>query len=243
MLLFGGKVATTYFFSTSGGETESIADWGGRPDAVPRLGRRPVRRHLAVPRLGPGAGDGQDDRQDAEGAGGDHGRDDDARTAPDGSARSTSSRRRSRRCRATPPFRPARCRPRSGCARRGSPSACSRSSPRSRAHRSPYGSSIALTGLVRGVAGVTLEQRVSGGSWQPVGPVPAEDGTLQLTEQPTITTDYRLATTTAAAAYVRVRVTPAVTLGADAHGRYRRRAPSSPSCRARPCRCSSRAPI
>ena len=33
-------------------------------------------------------------------------------------------------------------------------------------------------------------------------------------EQPTITTDYRLATATAAAAYVRVRVTPSVTLTA-----------------------------
>ena len=78
-----------------------------------------------------------------------------------------------------------------------------------------YGSSIALTGLVSGIDDVTLEQRPSAGSWQPIGPiVPAEDGTLQLTEQPTITTDYRLATPTAAAAYVRVKVTPVVSLAA-----------------------------
>ena len=78
-----------------------------------------------------------------------------------------------------------------------------------------YGSSIALTGLVRGVDGVTLEQRASAGSWQSIGPIlPAADGTLQLTEQPTITTDYRLATPAAAAAYVRVKVTPVVTLAA-----------------------------
>jgi stage II sporulation protein D len=77
----------------------------------------------------------------------------------------------------------------------------------------PFGSSIALTGLVRGVDDVTLEQRTSAGPWQSVGPiVPAADGTVQLTEQPTITTDYRLATPVAAAAYVRVKVTPAVTL-------------------------------
>jgi len=77
----------------------------------------------------------------------------------------------------------------------------------------PYGSSIQLTGLVRGVAGVSLEARPVAGTWQPVGPIAtAADGTVQLTEQPQITTDYRLATASAAAAYVRVKVTPAVQL-------------------------------
>jgi hypothetical protein len=42
------------------------------------------------------------------------------------------------------------------------------------------------------------------------------DGTVQLTETPTITTDYRLATTQAAAAYVRIKVMPVVTLTAPA---------------------------
>jgi stage II sporulation protein D len=77
----------------------------------------------------------------------------------------------------------------------------------------PYGSSVQLTGLVRGVAGVSLEARPVAGTWQPVGPItPAADGTVQLTEQPQITTDYRLATSSAAAAYVRIKVTPAVQL-------------------------------
>src|SRR3954453_4635878 len=31
VLLYGGKVATTFFFSTSGGQTESSADWTGTP--------------------------------------------------------------------------------------------------------------------------------------------------------------------------------------------------------------------
>jgi stage II sporulation protein D len=76
-----------------------------------------------------------------------------------------------------------------------------------------YGSPLTLFGLVRGVDGaVTLEQRPSGGDWQPVGPVPA--GTLKLTQRPTITTDYRLATPTASGAFVRVRVAPSVTLTA-----------------------------
>ncbi|HXY80599.1 MAG TPA: SpoIID/LytB domain-containing protein [Gaiellaceae bacterium] len=80
-----------------------------------------------------------------------------------------------------------------------------------------YGSSIALTGLVQGVDGVMLEQRTPAGPWQSIGPVvPAADGTVQLTEQPTATTDYRLATAAAAAAYVRVKVTPVVTLATTA---------------------------
>src|SRR5207248_8494373 len=53
-----------------------------------------------------------------------------------------------------------------------------------------YGAPLTLAGLVRGVAGVTLEQRQSGGTWEAVGPVGV--GTLKLTQRPTVTTDYRL---------------------------------------------------
>ena len=77
----------------------------------------------------------------------------------------------------------------------------------------PYGSSVTLSGVIRGLGGVSLEQRLNAGSWQPVSPIAAQaDGTLQVTETPTITTDYRLATTQAAAAYVRIKVVPVVTL-------------------------------
>jgi hypothetical protein len=41
-----------------------------------------------------------------------------------------------------------------------------------------------------------------------VGPVAS--GLLKLTQRPAITTDYRLATSTAAAAFVRIRVAPAI---------------------------------
>jgi hypothetical protein len=58
------------------------------------------------------------------------------------------------------------------------------------------------------VPSVTLEQRPIGGTWQPVAPVAS--GLLNLTQRPTITTDYRLATGTAAAAFVRIRVAPAI---------------------------------
>jgi SpoIID/LytB domain protein len=83
----------------------------------------------------------------------------------------------------------------------------------------PYGSSITLTGMIRGVDGVSLEQRQSGGTWQLVGPVtPAGDGTVVLPEAPSITTDYRLATPSAAVGYVRVRVMPVVEIAAPTPG-------------------------
>lgn len=76
----------------------------------------------------------------------------------------------------------------------------------------PYGSSITLTGLIRGIAGVSLEQRVYGGAWTLVGPVtPAADGSVLLPESPQVTTDYRLALPSTAVGYVRVQVAPVVT--------------------------------
>jgi stage II sporulation protein D len=77
----------------------------------------------------------------------------------------------------------------------------------------PYGTPVTLTGLVRGVTGVSLEERPYGGAWGLVGPVtPAADGSLLLPETPTVTTDYRLATPQAAVGYVRVQVAPTVQL-------------------------------
>lgn len=216
VLLFAGKVATTYFFSTSGGETASIADaWGVAPlpylvsvadpyDAISPYhdwGPVPVTAKTIAKTLKvPGAIMA-------------------ASTTLNGSGRVSALDLLTQT-----PVSPA---PSDMTVPAGKVQAAlglrstwfdvgvlSLVAP---VPSTPiaYGSSIALTGLVRGVEDVTLEQRVSAGSWQPVGPiVPAEDGTLQLTEQPTITTDYRLATTTAAAAYVRVKVTPVVTLGA-----------------------------
>ena len=72
-----------------------------------------------------------------------------------------------------------------------------------------YGSSIQLSGKIRGLSGVALEERVAPGPWFSAGTVsPATDGTVQLTEAPSVTTDYRFATPSAAAAYVRIRVAP-----------------------------------
>jgi hypothetical protein len=83
----------------------------------------------------------------------------------------------------------------------------------------PFGSPVTLTGLVRGIADVSLEQRAFGGSWTLVGPVtPAPDGSLLLPEAPLVTTDYRLATPTAAVGYVRVKVAPLVQLSTPTPG-------------------------
>jgi stage II sporulation protein D len=72
-----------------------------------------------------------------------------------------------------------------------------------------YGSSVQLSGKIRGLDGVALEQRIAPGSWFSAGTVaPAADGSVQLVETPAVTTDYRLATSQAAAAYVRIRVAP-----------------------------------
>jgi hypothetical protein len=72
----------------------------------------------------------------------------------------------------------------------------------------PYGSQVTLSSTIRGVSGAALEQRTSGSTWQTVGPV--SPGAVKLTQKPAITTDYRLATPAAAAAYVRIRVAPLV---------------------------------
>ena len=73
-----------------------------------------------------------------------------------------------------------------------------------------YGSPVTLGGTIRGLTGVTLEQRAPGGTWQAIGPVAS--GAVKLTQRPTVTTDYRLATSTAAAGSVRIRVAPVVTV-------------------------------
>ncbi|MBX5474283.1 MAG: SpoIID/LytB domain-containing protein [Thermoleophilia bacterium] len=79
----------------------------------------------------------------------------------------------------------------------------------------PYGTQVTLSGLIRGVDGVVVEQRSFGAGWTDVAAAsPDETGAVTLVERPTITTDYRLATARAAAAYVRIRVTPRVQLAA-----------------------------
>lgn len=70
------------------------------------------------------------------------------------------------------------------------------------------GTTVTLTGTVRGVKKVVLEQRPAGGAWaalESVTPDP-HTGAISLDVTPTSTTEYRLATTAAAAASIRITV-------------------------------------
>jgi hypothetical protein len=69
---------------------------------------------------------------------------------------------------------------------------------------------VTLSSIVRGLQGVTLEQRLAGGTWEPLRTVAT--GSVKITASPTATTDYRLATTTVAAGSIRIRVMPVVTV-------------------------------
>src|SRR5439155_655664 len=56
----------------------------------------------------------------------------------------------------------------------------------------PYGGPGTLTGTVRGVGSVTLEQRLAGGAWQTVAPItPGGDGSFTISVRPSTTTQYR----------------------------------------------------
>ena len=78
-----------------------------------------------------------------------------------------------------------------------------------------YGSSVDLSGVARGVAAPTLQQRLAGGLWEPVGAVmPDGSGAFQLTETPETSTDYRLVAGKANGPSLHVGVAPLVTLAA-----------------------------
>ena len=209
VLLFGTQVATTYFSSTSGGQTESSADWLGVP--MPYLvsvpdpyddispyhdwGPVPVTARAAAKKLAV-KGPITDVATTTDAAG---------RVATiDLTAASTDV-----------PVPAAKARAALGLRSTWFDVGLLGLAVPAPAAPIPYGATVTLTGTIRGLAGVWLEQRTAGGSWQAIGPVaPASGDTLTLAESPSITTDYRLATETAAAAYVRIRVAPVVTIAA-----------------------------
>ena len=204
VLFYGGAIATTYFSSTSGGKTESSQDWTGTarpylvsvPDPYDDMspyhtwGPVPVTAQSVVKALKL------------------NGTILDATTVPNAAGRVA-------QLNLVMPFEAV---PVSGTKLRaalGLRSTWFTVGVLSLAAPSPntpvaYGSPVTLGGMVRGLAAVTLEQRTPGGTREAVGPVPA--GALKLTQNPAITTDYRLATATAAAGAVRIRVAPVVTV-------------------------------
>jgi stage II sporulation protein D len=206
--LYGGKVATTYFFSSSGGETESISDAWGAP-ALPYLVAVPDPWDVLSPYhdWGPVPVSALTLERALKLTGAPL---TDLRTTLDHAGRVASLT-----------FVPTLASV-TGSKLRGAIGLRSTWFDVSSLALEPvptapiaYGSGVTLTGSVRGVTGVSLEQRVPGGSWHLVGPVTAAaDGSVLLPEAPTVTTDYRLATPAAAVGYVRVRVAPAVSLSA-----------------------------
>ncbi len=75
-----------------------------------------------------------------------------------------------------------------------------------------YGSSVDLSGVARGVTAPTLQARTTGGTWQPAGAVtPDGTGAFQLTGTPETSTDYRIVAGKAIGALLHVGVAPLVT--------------------------------
>ena len=72
-----------------------------------------------------------------------------------------------------------------------------------------YRTKTRLTGFVRGLKGVTLQRRPVGGEWESVGPV---KGTFTVPFRAEATADYRLVTSRLQGAALRVRVAPRVNL-------------------------------
>ena len=206
VLSFGGKVATTFFYSTSGGATESSIDWTGT--ALPYLVSVPDPYDTISPyhNWGPVPVTAQTISKALKVDG----------PITDATTTKNAAGRVGKLTLQTPlaPLTVAAATLRSAIGLRSTwftVGVMSLQAPVPAAPL-PYGLPLTLTGTLRGIPGVTLEQRVTGGTWEPVGPVAA--GFLKLTQRPTITTDYRLATTTAASAFVRIRVAPTIQIAA-----------------------------
>ena len=202
VLSYAGKVATTYFSSTSGGETESSLDWTGT--ALPYLIAVPDPYDSISPyhNWGPVPVTAQTISKALKMPG----------PITDATTTMNAAGRVGKLTLTTPaaPMSVPAATLRSAIGLRSTwftVGVMSLQAPVPAAPL-PYGLPLTLTGTLRGISGVTLESRATGGTWEPVGPVAA--GALKLTQRPTITTDYRLATTTAAGAFVRIRVAPTI---------------------------------
>jgi SpoIID/LytB domain protein len=202
VLSYGGKVATTFFYSTSGGETESSLDWTGT--ALPYLISVPDPYDTISPyhNWGPVPVTAQTIGKALKLSG----------PITDATTTANAAGRVGKLTLMTPlaPMTVTAAKLRSAIGLRSTwftVGVMSLQAPTPAAPL-PYGLPLTLTGTLRGISGVTLEQRVTGGAWEPLGPVAA--GSLKLTQRPTITTDYRLATATEAGAFVRIRVAPTI---------------------------------
>ena len=205
VLLYGGAVARTYFFSTSGGRTADVTHvwgstpipylvsvpdpydsasphhrWGPIPFTATRLGRAlNVRGHLLDVRTSVN-GSRRVDRVTGIGT--------------NGQASATGSDLRVRLGLRSTWF-----------------SVGVLSLQRTGRAVVTHGSAARLSGVARGVSGVVLEQRPLGGAWAPAGGIPAR-GTFARDVRPTASTEYRLSSRGVRTAPVRLLVAPLVRL-------------------------------
>jgi stage II sporulation protein D len=86
-----------------------------------------------------------------------------------------------------------------------------------------YGKKVSLSGVARSVPSVRLDQRQAGSSWQPVGPVsPGPGGAVTISAKPRVPTDYRLRSGPVRSTIASVSVAPLVRFqGMPAAGRLR----------------------
>jgi stage II sporulation protein D len=205
VLLFGGAVARTYFFSTSGGRTADVSHvWGSNP--IPYLVSVPDPYDSASPhhRWGPIAftaerlGRALNVRGPLV----------DVRTAVNGS-------RRVDRVTGVGTSGQASITGSDARVRLGLRSTWFSvgvlSLQRSGRAVVTHGSAARLSGVARGLANVVLEQRPLGGVWAPAGGVPAR-GTFARDVRPAASTEYRLSSRGVRTAPLRLLVAPLVRL-------------------------------
>ena len=206
IVLYGGRVATTYFFSTSGGRTADIADvwnsapvpylvsvpdpydsisphhtWGPLPLAPERLARTLRAR---APLVDVRTVVNRSARVDSV-----------VGVTPTGEVRSTGASMRTALGLRSTWFRVG---------------VLSLERPRAPV---VFGSRVELRGVARGLRGTTLERREQGRGWIASGTVtPAAGGTFTHAVTPVAPTEYRLASGSVRTAPVRVVVAPVVRL-------------------------------
>lgn len=208
VLLYQGQVATTYFFSTSGGRTADISHvWSSAP--VPYLVSVPDPYDSASPHhaWGPVVLAGTKVAKALDLAAPPV----DARVTVNGSARAKELVLTL--ADGTEAIVPA-ADVRSRLALRSTWFRVGVLSLRPPAKRVvTYGARIKLPGVVRGVNGVVLERRPIAGRWEKAGDVkPARDGTFSFAFKPQTTADYRLSAPNLLGQPVRLSVAPLVTL-------------------------------
>jgi stage II sporulation protein D len=208
VVLYAGRVATTYFFSTSGGRTASVGDvwpgttpipylvsvpdpydslspyhrWGPLPLAPSRLAKALHARGALVDVRATLNASGRVDTLTGVTASGE--------SSATGSALRTALGLRSTWFQV-------------GVLSLGRPAPAA----------VVYGKAAHLGGRARGLAGVVLEARPPHGAWQRAAQVRGgSDGTFTLALKPKAATEYRLASGTVRTASVRVAVTPDVRL-------------------------------